>query len=227
MRAFRTLAKKTNPDLASMEPRSAVLTIRNIPALSLRDGLTSMLAAWKRLRDREQEWKDRVKGYIWNAEVTYNAEQDTWHPHIHLLWDGKYWPKLSFSERWSAYAAQRGLYADPKRSVWIRKAFVIDTLPNGKTYKRTDLRSTQDILHALLEVTKYQIKIPKTKDGARFLELHLGLYRQRMFGSAGNLKILTDPKPPAMYHFIAGLDRVFSDPKSLWHYSDDFRHGLV
>lgn len=227
LRAFRTLAKKTNPMLSRMNPRSAVLTIRNIPALLLREGLTSMLAAWKRLRDREQEWKNRVNGYIWNAEVTYNAKEDTWHPHIHLLWDGVYWPRQSFSERWSSYAAHRGLHADPKRSVWIRKAFVLDQLPNGKTYRRTDLRSPQDILHALLEVTKYQIKIPKTKDGTRFLELHLGLFQHRMFGSAGNLKILTDQKPPSTYQFVAGLDRVFSDPESPWQFDPEFRRDLV
>lgn len=68
--------------------RVMVLTQRSND-LPLRDQVTSLLAAFKRLR-RTRFWRDRVAGGVRNVEFTMNEKTHQWHPHIHLLWRGGY-----------------------------------------------------------------------------------------------------------------------------------------
>ena len=60
------------------------LTIPNTAADELRQGVDVLLKGWDRLT-RRVEVTRAVSGYFRALETTYNAESNTWHPHIHAL----------------------------------------------------------------------------------------------------------------------------------------------
>lgn len=59
------------------------LTVPNVPGAQLRDKIKHINQSWNRLlkRTRYATWRDHIKA----IEVTYNAESDTYHPHIHAI----------------------------------------------------------------------------------------------------------------------------------------------
>lgn len=77
--------------------RYAVLAERN--SEDLKAGIDSLWRAWTRLR-RSVQWKRKVKGCIVALEVTYNAEEATWHPHLNVLMEGEYFPFEELKQAW-------------------------------------------------------------------------------------------------------------------------------
>lgn len=67
----------------------------------LGEQLDRLYASLRSLR-RTAEWKAHVWGGIACVEVTRNAETGQWHPHLHVLADGKYWRQASISNAWRA-----------------------------------------------------------------------------------------------------------------------------
>ncbi|GAJ14865.1 unnamed protein product, partial [marine sediment metagenome] len=82
------------PDLDRTELRWITFTIENPPPGQLGDTMDRMGKAFSLLRHNKsgEAWSRHVRGYIWGFEITYNAKADTWHPHYHVLYDGRYWP---------------------------------------------------------------------------------------------------------------------------------------
>lgn len=60
------------------------MTVRNMSGQELDQALDEMKAGFKRLC-REERWKKAVKGWYRGLEITYNAENDTYHPHYHVI----------------------------------------------------------------------------------------------------------------------------------------------
>lgn len=60
------------------------LTVRNCKGDDLRDTLTLLTAAWKKLIDRRPV-KRAVKGWFRAIEITRNRTDGTYHPHIHAI----------------------------------------------------------------------------------------------------------------------------------------------
>lgn len=60
------------------------LTVPNCSGNQLRDQLELMAEAWDRLV-RTKQFRQSIKGYYRCVEVTYNASNDTYHPHYHVL----------------------------------------------------------------------------------------------------------------------------------------------
>lgn len=60
------------------------LTMRNIPDTQLAEALQDMTDAYTRL-SRSQPWRAAVKGSWRTMEITYNAQDDTYHPHLHVF----------------------------------------------------------------------------------------------------------------------------------------------
>ena len=54
---------------------------------------------FRRLRQRAI-WKDRVDGGAAFLEISYTPEHDTWHPHLHILLQGRYVPKADLAQAW-------------------------------------------------------------------------------------------------------------------------------
>lgn len=61
-----------------------VLTVKNCILSDLREVLKQITTGFTRLKKR-QLWRDYIIGYMRSIEITYNAETDTYHPHIHCI----------------------------------------------------------------------------------------------------------------------------------------------
>jgi hypothetical protein len=82
------------------DPRQLVLTIR-----STGEPLKKMIAdllKWFRLLRRTPEWTEKVKGGVYVVEVSLNSTTGLWHPHLHVLYGGMYWPQRRISELWAS-----------------------------------------------------------------------------------------------------------------------------
>lgn len=79
-------------------PRMMVLTVRSEDR-PLADQLTLMRDAFKRLR-RKAEWLKYVVGGVYVIEITLNLKTRLWHPHIHLIFDGQFFPQRQLSAMW-------------------------------------------------------------------------------------------------------------------------------
>lgn len=74
---------------------------------ALRDRLLELRRSFARLR-RDPIWRSRVSGGIYCVEVTWSTELRMWHPHLHAVVDGSYFPKRSLVEAWKK--ASHGSY---------------------------------------------------------------------------------------------------------------------
>lgn len=77
--------------------RYVVLAERNCE--NLQDGMRSLWEAWSKLR-RSVQWQVKVKGCIVALEVTRNAKDGTWHPHLNVLMEGDYFPFALLNRLW-------------------------------------------------------------------------------------------------------------------------------
>ena len=82
------------------EHRFLTLTIRN-PGQDLNTLLNRLYTAFRKLRQRSI-WRNRVYGGAAFCEVTYNAERDSWNPHLHCILDGRYIDRPDLSRAWLA-----------------------------------------------------------------------------------------------------------------------------
>ena len=60
------------------------LTVKNVPGSELNRTLTSLTKSFDRLFKRAKVQKNLI-GYLRSVEVTHNEENNTYHPHIHVL----------------------------------------------------------------------------------------------------------------------------------------------
>lgn len=60
------------------------LTLKNVPLRRLRSTLKLMSAAWDTMT-RRVFWQRAVLGTARHVEITYNAQANTYHPHMHIL----------------------------------------------------------------------------------------------------------------------------------------------
>lgn len=60
------------------------LTMRNCAGADLPDMIQHLYDSYVRLNHRE-EWKAAIKGAWRTLEVTYNPQEDTYHPHLHVF----------------------------------------------------------------------------------------------------------------------------------------------
>ena len=80
--------------------RFLTLTIRNV-GQDLATMLNRLYTSFRKLRQRSI-WKTRVFGGVAFCEVTYNAERQTWNPHLHCILDGYYIDRPDLSRAWLA-----------------------------------------------------------------------------------------------------------------------------
>lgn len=80
-------------------PRFMTLTVPHCDD-SLEHQLDTLMVLFRALR-AEPEWKHFVKGGVWSLELTYNRDRSEWHPHIHIIFDGGYFPQPRLKAIWS------------------------------------------------------------------------------------------------------------------------------
>jgi len=81
-------------------PRFLTLTAPHV-RLGLAELIRAMQQAWARLR-RDKAWRSHVDGGAAAWEITYNKRTGTWHPHLHALIDGRFFPHAAIREAWRA-----------------------------------------------------------------------------------------------------------------------------
>ena len=65
----------------------------------LTDQLKILRSAFTRLR-KSGVWRDNVTGGLATIEITHNARENQWHPHLHALLDGSFVPHAELREAW-------------------------------------------------------------------------------------------------------------------------------
>lgn len=120
LRRSKRLAYNARAVIAALQARTDVppyrlalvtLTQRNVPSnpSALRTEIDKLQDALSRLRYVKTARRD-ILGSVRTVEVTYNADNDTWHPHVHLIVIGrKDSPVLTASWWQSTWAATRDL----------------------------------------------------------------------------------------------------------------------
>lgn len=112
----------------------------------LADQLDHLQASYRRLR-QQTIWKrnvERAKGVI---EVTWNDETEMWHPHLHIVAEGRFIAKEKLSFAWEK-ASQGSIIVDIRALDGTGKAVRYLCKYLGKT---PDLRSARDPLIKLAE----------------------------------------------------------------------------
>jgi hypothetical protein len=97
--------------------RHLVLTAPAVDA-PLRDQLDQLRASVRRLR-QQHGWNKHVEGGVYSIEITRNKQTGLWHPHVHLILTGGFYPHaeaargwreaLMSSEIWGAHGLEQGV----------------------------------------------------------------------------------------------------------------------
>lgn len=110
------------------------LTIKNCIKSSLKQTITNLLMAFKKLTNYKF-MKDNIIGYVRSLEVTYNKKEDTYHPHMHIFIIKKnYISQKKITELW-------------------KKALEIDYDPI------CNIRKIEDTTRSCVETIKYSLKL--------------------------------------------------------------------
>lgn len=88
------------------DPRFLTLTCRSTH-LPLRDQIQHLTRRFAAMR-RNRRWPKHVHGGIYTVEITYNAAADQWHPHLHAIIDGTYWPQAEILDLWQTVLHDHG-----------------------------------------------------------------------------------------------------------------------
>lgn len=108
-----TIAERIERLLSSFnEPRMMTLTIQH-RAENLESNIRRLATSFRKLRETPN-WKQRVKGGVYVIEVTRNIATGTWHPHLHILFDGTFYPQSQLADEWQAITGD-------SRIVWLNR----------------------------------------------------------------------------------------------------------
>lgn len=158
------------------------LTCKNVKGEELSETITKMLYAFK-MMFKYKAFKEFVLGFMRSLEVTYNQEDEEFHPHIHVL----------IHTSFNLYSGRNYLTHSDFVGYWAN-ALGIDYEPfvNIKSFKSKN-RGQEG--KELAEICKYCVKysdmiieddIDKTSEILYFLECSLA--NRRLLGFGGTLK---------------------------------------
>lgn len=94
----RTIAANLREHLGNRPARFLTLTVK-ADDLTLRDATDKLVASFQALR-RRRLWSDRVTGGAAFLEITRSDKTGDWHPHYHVLVEGKYIPQADLKSAW-------------------------------------------------------------------------------------------------------------------------------
>ncbi len=139
---------------------------------SLAESLSELFQRNAALR-RLKVWKDHVQGGLFVCEVTVNRKTGRWHPHLHVLIDGKYFPRDLLVNAWH------------------------HQLGGGKVLDIRKPHSTSDVLHYLAKyLNAFQRNAEWSNEEIReYAESMHGTRLIATFGNCHNLKIDEAPEP--------------------------------
>lgn len=98
-RRVKSITARTTAAVKRMDsPRFLTLTVAHSDQ-PLRDQLIRLRRCFANLR-RSEAWKKHVRGGTYTVEVTFNRKAHQWHPHLHCIVDGTYFPHQVLSAAW-------------------------------------------------------------------------------------------------------------------------------
>lgn len=164
-----SIKKNTASWLKSAEhPKFITLTLKH-SELDLSEQFERLYSCFKDLR-RLKLWKSKIVGAIWFFEVKFN-DKNEWHPHLHIVADGKYLSQRQLSKEWERLTTDSPV---------------------------VDIRSVKDPKKVSDYVAKYATKpcqLNRLKMPQR-IELYKSLQKRRLCGTVGTaFKMKLTAKP--------------------------------
>lgn len=121
------------------------LTIKNCKAEELKNTLDVMFKAWRKLFQRRQ-MKQAIKGWFRGLEVTHNEEEDTYHPHFHVI--------LAVSKKY--FKGKDYIKQDEYKMLW-QECLGVDYDPIVDV-RRFRASNKKELAKSLAETAKYTVK---------------------------------------------------------------------
>jgi len=152
------------------------LTIRSDDE-SLADLVQHLYASFQRLQ-RSEFWKNTITGGVAFLETKYSHRKKRWHPHLHLIVQGKFVPQRKLSEVW-------------------------ETVSGGS--RIVDVRLIRSATEAINYVTKYATKPALTtiKDHQELLiEAILALHGKRMMIRFGTFREIDVSRKASIQDYV-------------------------
>lgn len=155
------------------------LTVKNVEGKDLNKTLTSLTQSFDRLFRRAKVKKNMI-GYLRSVEVTHNEDDNSYHPHIHVLM----MVKSSYFKGKENYISQKDWGEMWSQSLKVSYKPMIDI--------RTVKEKGKGLRGAVLETAKYPTKPIKLDiDNKQVVDdLYNGLYRKRQLGYGGLFKTI-------------------------------------
>lgn len=172
------------------------LTVKNCKGSELSDSFLELTKSWNKLKKYKRVGTDLI-GFVRGTEVTYNEQEDNYHPHMHVLLAVKstYFKKGHYinQDEWSSLW-KKALKVDYKPIVHVTKVKE-SVLDKNDDFSDLDLSIPKELFKTLLEVCKYPLKplnLPEDFDEEKEIEiiknLFVGLFKKRQLGLGGRLK---------------------------------------
>jgi len=164
--------------------RFLTLTLRNT-GQSLADSLARLVASFRKLRNRPY-WKQHVTGGASFIECKWIAQSQNWHPHLHILTEGRFMEREKLKTEWYAVTGD---------------SYVID------------IRLIKDTARAAEYVAKYATKGYSSSvfhDQARLEEAVTALAGKRLMMCFGRWRgfVITDAENPEHWEPVCPLSNI-------------------
>jgi len=158
------------------------LTAKNVAGNDLHNEIKRYFNAWRNLTRYSEDFNKSVHGWFRALEVTYNKDDDTYHPHLHIVLavkstyfktSGYYITQKKWSELWAHY-----LDVDYSPMVHICKTFTKKN--NSSPEKEASKYTVKDTDYLIDNDLKLSAKVVQVLDDA--------LRRVRLIAYGGILK---------------------------------------
>ena len=155
------------------------LTLKNVAGDDLNKTLTLLTQSFDRLFRRAKVKKNLI-GYLRSVEVTHNEDDNSYHPHIHVLM----MVRSSFFQSKKDYITQKEWVCMWSQSLKVDYVPVVDI--------RAVKEKGKGMRGAILETAKYPTKPIKLDVENKQVvdDLYNGLYRKRQLGFGGLFKTI-------------------------------------
>lgn len=130
-------------------PRFMTLTMPASDAC-LRDQLNHLMTTFRELRSFDA-WKRYVHGGVWSLELTYNSSTRKWHPHIHVIYDGNYFPQGELKALWGQIHSAdvivdvRAVHSSQAAGSYLAK--YVSKVVELNSWTATEIRDYADAMH--------------------------------------------------------------------------------
>jgi plasmid rolling circle replication initiator protein Rep len=130
------------------------LTAKNVPGNDLNNEIKRFFNAWRNLTRYSHEFNKAVHGWFRALEVTYNKEDDNYHPHLHIVLavkstyfkkSGYYITQEKWSEIWAHYLNIDYIPVVHIQKVYTKKGSSAESEASKYTVKDTDYLIENDL----------------------------------------------------------------------------------